>query len=51
MIDKECRNRPLKENNDTFSDDSDAKSGNLFLQSKLLPEKSDEKYYVSSKYE
>ena len=51
VIDEEYWNHSLKEINATSSDDSDAESGNLLSQSKLLSEKSDKRYSGSSKYE
>ena len=51
VIDKEYWNHPLEEINATSSDDSDAESGNLLSQSQLLSEKSDKRYYQSSKYD
>ena len=51
MIDEEYWNHPLEEINATSSDDSDAESRNLFLQPKLLSEKSDKKNSGCSKYE
>ena len=51
VTDEEYWNHPLEDINATSSDDSDAESGNLFSQSKLLSEKSDKRYSGSSKYE
>ena len=50
-IDEEHWNHPLEEINATSSDESDTESGNWFLQSRLMSEKSDKTYYGSSKYE
>ena len=51
VIDEEYWNHPLEEINATSSDDSDGELGNLFSQSKLLSEKSDQRYSGYSKYE
>ena len=51
VINEEYWNHPLKKINATSSDDSDAESGNLFSQSKLLSEKSDKRYSQFSKFE